>query len=49
MIRVGETAGVLDQVMASLSDFAQRDLHQTADNNLRVEPTIVTVPSFMIP
>jgi general secretion pathway protein F len=26
MIRVGETAGVLDQVMASLSDFAQRDL-----------------------
>ena len=26
MIRVGETAGVLDQVMESLSDFAQRDL-----------------------
>jgi type II secretory pathway component PulF len=26
MIRVGETAGVLDQVMGSLADFAQRDL-----------------------
>jgi general secretion pathway protein F len=26
MIRVGETAGVLDQVMASLADFADRDL-----------------------
>jgi type II secretory pathway component PulF len=26
MIRVGETAGVLDQVMGSLADFAERDL-----------------------